>query len=188
MCQTLIKDPANLNRDIFIIVGERQIKLNADYVANFYLPHIDMASNELGLAIKNLLHNAIKYSFKTAQQEEKRSIKIIVSTHQNKEYIILIQNYGIGIEKNEIDNGLIFKPRYRGINAKKASSIGAGLGLSYAYNSIIKVHNGKINVMSEPIGDSTIMSAGYSQPHLTTFTITIPFSQLLKYSQGGMNE
>ena len=89
----------------------------------------------LQTALLNILDNAYKYS----------SGKINVSLATNdKEVIIAVQDYGIGIPASELNR--IRSPLFR---ASNASSIpGAGLGLSLV-DRIILVNHGRFEITSE---------------------------------------
>lgn len=84
----------------------------------------------------NLLSNAVKYS----PEDKEIKINIIQEKDQVK---FMIEDFGIGINKNEIDK--IFNIFYRGSNVSKN---GYGLGLFIA-KSIIEAHNSKLFVESE---------------------------------------
>lgn len=101
-------------------------------------------------AILNILENAVKYS--------KADLKITISTKQENNFTISIVDNGIGIPKKELQ--FLFDKFYRVGNKEIHNVKGLGLGLYYT-NQIIKAHQGKIFVESEP-------NKG------TTFTIKIP--------------
>jgi signal transduction histidine kinase len=88
--------------------------------------------------IKNLVDNAIKFS-----KKEKK--KVLLSYTIQKEYLIVaVQDWGIGIEKNQ--RTAIFLPFY---NQKNKANTYPGLGISlYLASKIIEEHNGKIWVKS----------------------------------------
>ena len=89
--------------------------------------------------IINLITNAIKYS--------PDADKIIVSARKhNKEIIVSVQDFGMGIAKDQQEK--IFERFYR-TNGKREKDIkGLGLGL-YIAAEIIKAHNGKMWVESK---------------------------------------
>ncbi len=86
----------------------------------------------------NLLTNAIKYS--------PNAKKVVVHLEKNeKEVIVGVQDFGIGISKKEISK--IFERFYRVESiSKRFSGLGIGLYISY---EIIKRHGGKMWVESE---------------------------------------
>jgi len=89
--------------------------------------------------IYNLLSNAIKYSPKAD--------KIIVSSEANhKEVIVSVQDFGIGIDKEDI---LLITDRYYRVDKTAIVFQGLGLGL-YISSEIIRRHGGKLWIESEP--------------------------------------
>ena len=102
--------------------------------------------------------------------EGNRYIRIIGrwadADHQS--YNVSIENYGVGIPQEEIDNGAIFAPYYRGVKASDRRRTGAGLGLAHARQIIEDLHNGAITVTSKYVA---------GEAYLTTFTVTVPVYQ-----------
>jgi len=89
---------------------------------------------KIGLAIQNVINNAIKYS--------KEDTEIRIEIKQAKDSITLeIQDSGIGIPKSEALN--IFGKFYRSSNAIKNETEGSGLGL-YLTRKIVLMHKGDI--------------------------------------------
>ncbi|MCX6722616.1 MAG: HAMP domain-containing sensor histidine kinase [Candidatus Staskawiczbacteria bacterium] len=102
-------------------------------------PQIILDEEKIRLVIQNFVDNAIKYSTKDG--------KIIISLKNDDKNIELkVQDFGIGIPKNQQDK--IFLEFFRGSNAIKMSTIGSGLGLFLSKN-IIEAHGGKIWFESE---------------------------------------
>ncbi len=95
----------------------------------------------------NLIGNAIKFS--------KQKGKIVVKTTQEGEYFILeVKDSGIGIEKKY--HNFIFKKftQIDNIYTKTGASTGLGLAIVKEY---VKLHKGKIYVVSEPGKGSTFV-------------------------------
>ena len=123
------------------------------------------------LAFKNLIHNAIKYSFKPPQKYAgQRYVRITGqwADPDRQAYTINIENYGVGIPQEEIDSRLIFRPYYRGAKASDRRRTGAGLGLAHVRQIIEEMHHGSISVTSKPV---------VGEAHLTTFSVTLPVRQ-----------
>ncbi|HZY43637.1 MAG TPA: GAF domain-containing protein, partial [Anaerolineae bacterium] len=134
-------------------------------------PDIEMSLFDLTIAFKNLIHNAIKYSFKPPQKYAgQRYVRITGqwADPDRQAYAINIENYGVGIPPEEIDSRLIFRPYYRGAKASDRRRTGAGLGLAQVRQIIEEMHHGSIGVTSKPV---------VGEAHLTTFTVTLPVRQ-----------
>jgi signal transduction histidine kinase len=133
-------------------------------------PTIEMLLFDLTIAFKNIIHNAVKYSFRPpANLDKHRTIKVWGEWYKNKEfYLVHIQNYGVGISPTEIENRLIFAPYYRGEKASDRKRTGSGFGLAHARLVIEDLHGGFIIVTSTPQGGDA---------HLTTFTVRLPIRQ-----------
>jgi two-component system, OmpR family, sensor histidine kinase ArlS len=125
LCETAAK--------LFKNLYSRSIKITAD-------SHLMMMYGD-SLKIKQLLlillDNALKYS--------KKAVEIHLN-HNDKQTIIRVIDYGIGIPKEEIDH--IFERFYRVDISRTRKTGGTGLGLSIA-KSIVDQHGGTIEVLSE---------------------------------------
>ena len=107
--------------------------------------------DKLSQVFFNIMDNAVKYN------SENGDIKLELTKEQNKAVVKIIDT-GVGIDKEDLKT--IFDRFYRSDSNKNIK--GHGLGLAIA-NSIIKAHNGKIEVLStKAIG--------------TTFIVTLPIS------------
>jgi PAS domain S-box-containing protein len=92
----------------------------------------------IGQVISNLITNAVKYS--------PHANKIILNTTiKDKEVILCVQDFGIGISKNNLDK--IFEQFYRVSGDMQHTFPGLGLGL-YISSEIIKREGGRIWVTS----------------------------------------
>lgn len=117
--------------------------------------YIEGDQEQLHRAIKNILHNAIKYS--------NPNDHIFVRTRMDTHHVIIeIADTGEGIDPDQIDN--IFQRFYR--VDKAHSTRGFGLGLPIAHR-IIERHDGAITAQSE-------VGAG------TTFCILLPIADVAK--------
>jgi len=99
-------------------------------------------SDNLYLAIFNVINNAVKYA---------EVPKILITTgQQNLKYFISVKDNGIGIAPGEQQK--IFKKFYRAQSGNVHTAKGLGLGL-YFVKKIIELHHGQIEVNSvEAIG------------------------------------
>jgi signal transduction histidine kinase len=135
-------------------------------------PDIQMSLYDLELAFKNLIHNAVKYSYSSppGSRTPQRYVKIMGrwTVGGRTHYSIQIQNYGTGISPEEIEERRIFQPYYRGEQSSDRRRTGSGLGLAHVRQIIEDLHHGVINVTSEPQLEGA---------YLTTFTIILPVKQ-----------
>jgi signal transduction histidine kinase len=106
----------------------------------------------LSQVLINLLTNAIKYS----PQADKVIVKLAKA---NRSVRVAVQDFGIGIPRNEREK--IFERFYRIQNEKTMTSSGLGLGL-YISAEIVRRHRGEIRVKSNGRG--------------STFTFSLPLT------------
>jgi len=138
----------------FPIAKEYNIKIEFSRPQETYFVNSDR--QKLGIAISNLIDNAIRYNVKNG------GVVVLVSKTENGHSLkISVQDAGIGIPEDEL--GKLFTKFYRGSNAIQVAPNGNGLGL-YIVKNIIENHGGKISV------ESTIDRG-------STFSFTLPLSQ-----------
>ena len=102
-------------------------------------------ANLLKIALKNIIKNAISFSHDNS--------KVLIKNYtQNGKKIIEVKDFGIGINETELHK--IFDKFYRTDKSRNKESGGTGLGLAIS-NKIVKLHNGKINVLSKDNEGST---------------------------------
>jgi two-component system phosphate regulon sensor histidine kinase PhoR len=104
----------------------------------------------LGLAIWNLLDNAVKYS------GDSRDVEISVGQQAAGRIAISVRDQGIGIPHEEQQR--IFQKFVRGGKAISARIKGTGIGLAVAQH-VVSAHRGQIVVTSEPGRGSTFTIA-----------------------------
>ena len=103
-------------------------------------------SNLLKIAIKNILKNAIQFSYKNSQ--------VIVKNYKKDGFFnISVQDFGIGIAKNEQIK--IFEKFYRTDKSRNKNSGGTGLGMSIL-KKIVDIHKGEITIKSEENKEITV--------------------------------
>lgn len=108
-------------------------------------PRIHADREALGLALRNLLDNAVKYS--------PACRNVWVETARERGLLaIRVRDQGIGIPAAEQKE--IFKRFVRGSSSRAAHVQGTGIGLAMALH-IIKAHDGEIRLESEPGKGST---------------------------------
>lgn len=102
---------------------------------------VNIDSLKLGMALFNLIDNAIRYNVKNGQ------VIINVERQANKPYIqISVKDTGVGIPQDSIKK--LFIKFFRAENAIRLVPNGSGLGL-YIVKNIIKRHGGDIWAESE---------------------------------------
>jgi signal transduction histidine kinase/tetratricopeptide (TPR) repeat protein len=109
------------------------------------LPSIRADRAAITQAITNLIDNAIKYSAGAK--------KVYVRGFTQNQYLIIaVQDFGVGIEPEEIDK--VFERFYRGGDELTRTVKGSGLGLTLV-KQIVEAHHGSVHVESEPGRGST---------------------------------
>ncbi|MDQ3076969.1 MAG: ATP-binding protein [bacterium] len=110
----------------------------------------------IGQVIMNLISNAIKYS--------PRADSIVIKTSKKGERAFIeVQDFGIGIPKEE--QGKIFDRFFRTTDAKDKNISGFGLGL-FISSEIVRRHGGELRVKSTPSKGSTFyFSISLKQGH-----------------------
>jgi two-component system OmpR family sensor kinase len=115
------------------------------------LPPVRGDRDLLGLAMYNLVENALKYSSPNDSVE-------VRALEDGKAVVVEVADSGGGIASDDLSK--IFEELYRGSNAR--STEGSGLGLALV-NRIILLHGGQIDVRSRQNG-----------PRGTVFTVRLP--------------
>jgi signal transduction histidine kinase len=135
-------------------------------------PVLVISADHLQYALNNLVHNAVKYSFRGGP-DRPRFVRI-AGEPSGSYYSIAFENYGVGILPKEIEKGLVFEDGYQGELTKTEHRTGSGKGLHFA-NRIIRQHRGHIEVSSLPKGDFGESPEG--QPHLNRIVVYLPYEQ-----------
>lgn len=119
-------------------VSKKKIKIHTDY-----FPGLEIIGdkNLITRVFYNLISNAIKFSNLDSE------IEIETSLHDENEVLIKIQDHGIGIEPENINN--IFEAFTTSSKRGTAGEKSIGLGLSIC-KKIVELHKGKIWVESKP--------------------------------------
>jgi signal transduction histidine kinase len=129
-----------------MVADEKKITLSSK-IPSSGLPDLNLDGEKMGLALTNLVDNAIKYT------PEGGRIDFMVS--QEKGLVkIVVQDSGIGIPKSQ--KGRLFTKFFRAENAVGVQTSGTGLGL-YMVKSVIERHGGKVTVDSAEGKGSTFM-------------------------------
>jgi PAS domain S-box-containing protein len=128
---------------------------------------------DLGRAFYSLVHNAIKYSWSKTGSD--RQAHVDISIEKNRDEIeIIIENWGVAIRKDELENEAIMQFGRRGKEADDRGRSGTGIGL-YDAREIIQQHSGKLRLSSEPtLGNPADV---YSNPFITRAYIILPIAK-----------
>lgn len=128
---------------------------------------------ELTRALTNLLHNAIKYTWRRDRAEN--PWVRVTTTVQDGQVWIEFQNWGVPIEQEEIEGQQIFELGYRGRWATDRGRLGTGIGLTDA-KQVAEAHGGRIQIESRPAarGIREDGEAYYRQPFITKVTVILP--------------
>jgi two-component system, OmpR family, osmolarity sensor histidine kinase EnvZ len=115
-------------------------KYNNDKITKEIIPRIYMngRKNLIRRSLNNLIDNSIKYA---------ENINLLLSK-KNSNIIITIDDDGVGIPKEELEN--VFKPFYKVDKSRGNSKSSVGLGLSIT-SDIIKSHGGNILLEKSPL-------------------------------------
>ncbi len=124
------------------LAERKQIRITSD-IADSLPIHADRELLEY--ALYNLITNAIKYS---APETD-----IVVSARATPDQMsISVRDQGMGMDAQEVKN--LFRKFYRTKRAEQSGETGTGIGLSIV-QQIVAVHNGRVEVASEPGKGST---------------------------------
>lgn len=135
-------------------------------------PMVEVSADHLQYAFNNLLHNAVKYSFRGGPGRE-RFVRVD-GRSVGRQYVVTFENYGVGILPEEIEEGLLFTDGYQGKLTEEEYRTGSGKGLFFT-KQIIDRHRGRIKVSSRAMGSQAGGPEG--QPHLNQFAVCLPISQ-----------
>jgi two-component system sensor histidine kinase CiaH len=113
----------------------------------------------------NLVDNAVKYSYSSADTSNQRYINIECRRHSvHGDWMISVSSYGVRIDQGEISSGYLFEYGTRGRFSNDRRRSGTGIGLAEA-KRIVEAHHGKIQVESnKTLGDT----------FLTTVKVILP--------------
>ena len=125
----------NINDKIFEVYDNQEIKIDLEVLEEKLLS-VKGSEMQIQLALYNLIENAVKYS-------NQNPIRISLS-ESNNQLQITIQDYGKGIQKEDLD--LVQQTFYRGKNVGDIK--GSGIGLSLA-TIIFKQNNIQFSITSE---------------------------------------
>ncbi len=160
------------NLDEYAVRREVEVRITPRYGRKIW---IEAYERDFTRALFNVIHNAIKYSWKRTNRNivtkrERAWIAIDISKTRTTT-IIKVENWGVGITKKEVKNNYVFQFGYRGVLSSDKKRPGTGIGLADA-KEVIEQHNGTISITSEPTKGERV--APNKQPYLTIVTIQLP--------------
>ncbi len=132
---------------------ERQISLMVTRVPR-HLPAVKGDRDLLGLAVYNLIENALKFTAEGDSVE-------VRALEDGSSIIVEVADTGPGIAPNDLQN--VFEELYRGVNARGVDGSGLGLALT---QRIVDLHSAQITVRSHQ-----------AEPRGTVFTLRLPISR-----------
>jgi len=138
---------------------QRGIQLLLDAPAS--LPHLPADREMMGVLLKNLVDNAIKFSTHGGE------VRVSLGTDEERQ-ILMVADQGVGIAPEDLSH--IFEKFYRAHSSIESGFEGAGLGLTLV-SEVVDAHDGSIDVQSKT-GEGT------------RFTIVLPMKPLLTESEG----
>jgi signal transduction histidine kinase len=139
--------------------------------------HAEVSVNEREIvrALGNLLHNAIKYSWR---RDKTKPSWVSIRTHiKDRRIYIEFENWGVGMSHDELNQGLVFQLGYRGQLSTERGRLGTGIGLTDA-RRVARTHGGDVQIDSKP---TKFFKEGepdyFDQPFLTKVTLFLPLAQ-----------
>ncbi len=126
----------------------------------------------LNRAFHNLLHNAIKYSWRKSQDRQPW-VDVRIEKRQD-EIEITIENRGVAIRREELESGEIFQFGKRGKESDDRKRSGTGIGL-YDAKDVIAKHNGTLRITSEPVSGN--QPDIYTSPFITKAYVILPIAK-----------
>jgi len=136
----IIKDTI---KSVHFLAEKNDIEINLKSKKDIINYHTD--EELFSQMVRNIIENSIFYGGKGIE------INIDITANDN-DIVLLFEDNGAGIEKEDVP--YIFQRFYRGKSSNSSKQIGSGLGLSIVKHTV-ELHRGKIDVRSIP-GESTI--------------------------------
>lgn len=133
---------------------------------------VEVRQSDVQRALFNLLSNAIKYSY-PLPDNLRAWVNIDVERSRGYAYATF-ENWGVPVVAEDLQDGRLFTPRYRGRYALKLGRAGTGIGLWDARETARR-HEGDVVLHSKPLYKGEILDdEPRPSPHLTTVTLSSP--------------
>ncbi|HEV2146118.1 MAG TPA: HAMP domain-containing sensor histidine kinase [Longimicrobiaceae bacterium] len=111
-------------------------------------PMVEAVPEQLEMVLHNLIHNAIKYSFK---RNDGLQQYVQIRVDQEPDFaLVAVENIGTPITPQEIAHGSIFQLGYRGRYSGDRGRQGTGSGM-YIANRVVRGHGGSIVIESKQL-------------------------------------
>lgn len=159
------------------LAEQKNISIHHEITPEYMRIMLQASSVHLQQAFNNLVHNAVKYSYRGSGYGGRHVT--IRGFYAKQGYQVVIGNYGVGILRDEYEK--VFEPGYKGKLRQKEYRTGSGQGLPLT-KEIIERHKGRISVSSNPASDP---ETDKNCPYLTEFTIWLPLTQPRKSASAG---
>jgi len=154
----LIKFIDSILANAQIVAKEHELELYFDK-GGFSELKLQADPTRLGLAISNLIDNAMKYNSK------KGSVVVGLKPVKDKPYVqVSVRDTGVGIAPADMEK--LFQKFFRAPSARKVQADGSGLGL-YITKNIVQQHGGNIWVESTLGRGTTFFFTLPTNPNLT---------------------
>lgn len=127
--------------------------------------------HEITRAIRNLLHNAIKYSWR--REDGRTWVSVSVSIRDRAKAVVSVENWGVPVPLEERD--LVFQLGFRGRFSSDRGRVGTGVGLTDSLR-IAKSHGGTVRIESRPASQHANPKS-YDQPFVTVISLELPLAR-----------
>lgn len=133
---------------------------------------VEVRQSDVQRALFNLLSNAIKYSYSLP---DNLRAWVDIDVERSGGYACArFENWGVPVVADDLQDGRLFTPRYRGRHALKLGRAGTGIGLWDARETARR-HRGDVVLHSKPLYKGEILDdEPRPSPHLTTVTLSSP--------------